>query len=394
MEAIWRSVTRLYATGMHPGISFVLRRRGRVVLRRAIGFARGNGPGDEEAEPEPMTPETPICLFSTSKAFAAMLVHLLSERKLVSLLDPVSYYLPEFGRNGKQDISIYQLLCHKAGIASIEADKERDVFELLLDQQAIRERLFDMAPESPGHHHAYHALSAGFVIGALVEKVTGVTLRRFLKDNVCRPLRLKTLDFGARPTVIPQIARNYVTGFRPDAPTDIYVRRVIGASLRDAIDISNDERFYRAVIPAGNMVSTADECASFFQCLLNGGELDGVRVFSPLTVRRATVEVGKSQIDRSLLVPIRYSAGMMLGGGRLSLFGPDTPAAFGHLGLTCNLAWADRERDIAVTMLTTGKPLVGGLHLPLLVGLLQSISRNCSKVREASSFPARVPSPA
>ena len=61
-----------------------------------IGFARGNGPGDEEAESVALTPETPICLFSSSKAFAAMLVHLLSERKLVSLLDPVSY---EFGLN-------------------------------------------------------------------------------------------------------------------------------------------------------------------------------------------------------------------------------------------------------------------------------------------------------
>ncbi len=388
VAAVWRGVKRLYATGMQPGISFVLRRRGQVVLKRAIGFARGNGPGDEVDDPVPMTPETPVCLFSSSKAFAAMLVHLLSERKQVSLLDPVSYYLPEFGRNGKQDISIYQLLCHKAGIASIETDKERDVFDLLLDQKAIRERLYAMAAESPGHHHAYHALSAGFVIGALVERVAGVDLRRFLKDNVSKPLKLKYLDFGARPGVIPKIARNYVTGFRPDAPTDIYVRRVIGASLREAIDISNDPRFYRAVIPAGNMVATADECSRFFQCLLNGGEFDGGRVFAPLTVRRATVEVGKSQIDRSLLVPIRYSAGMMLGGGRLSLFGPDAPAAFGHLGLTCNLAWADRERDIAVTLLTTGKPLIGGLHLPMLVALLRSISRNCPKVRDASQIAA------
>lgn len=391
VEAVWRAVKRLYATGMQPGISFVMRRHGQVVLKRAIGFSSGNGPGDEATEPVPMTPDTPICLFSTSKAFAAMLVHLLSERNLVSLLDPISHYLPEFGRNGKQDISIYQLLCHKAGIASIEVEKQKDVFELLLDQEAIRERLYDMAPENPGHHHAYHALSSGFIIGALVERVTGISLRRFLRENVSKPLRMKFLDFGARPSVIPRIARNYVTGFRPDAPTDVYVRRVIGASLRNAIDISNDPRFYRSVIPAGNMVATADDCSRFFQCLLNGGELDGIRVFSPLTVRRATVEVGKSQIDRSLLVPIRYSAGMMLGGGRLSLFGPDAPATFGHLGLTCNLAWADRERDISVTMLTTGKPLIGGMHLPMLIAFLYSISKHCPKISDATGSKRRSP---
>jgi len=56
------------------------------------------------------------------------------------------------------------------------------------------------------------------------------------------------------------------------------------------------------VIPAGNGVCTADDCSKFFQCLLDGGELDGVRVFDPLTVRRAITEVGKPEIDRSLLV--------------------------------------------------------------------------------------------
>ena len=58
VDAIWRATERLYATGMHPGISLVLRRHGKVVLKRAIGHARGNGPGDDDATPVPMTPRT------------------------------------------------------------------------------------------------------------------------------------------------------------------------------------------------------------------------------------------------------------------------------------------------------------------------------------------------
>ncbi|MBP2649087.1 MAG: serine hydrolase, partial [Gemmatimonadetes bacterium] len=119
VAAIWGAVERLYATGMHPGISMVLRRGGRVVLKRAIGHARGNGPGDADETPVPMTPDTPVCIFSASKAMASMPLHLLSERKELSLLDPVSHYLPEFGQNGKRDITIYQLLCHKAGIPTV-----------------------------------------------------------------------------------------------------------------------------------------------------------------------------------------------------------------------------------------------------------------------------------
>jgi len=380
VEAIWRATERLYATGMHPGISLVLRRHGKVVLKRAIGHARGNGPDDRGETPEPMTPETPICIFSASKAMAAMPLHLLSERKALSLLDPVSHYLPEFGQNGKRDITIYQLLCHKAGIPTIPTEN-LDVAELLLDREEILRLICAAAPDKPGHHHAYHALSAGFVVAALVEKVAGRSFRGFFREHISGPLGLTSLDFGARGPMLRRVARNYVAGFKLSGPVDMYLKRAIGTGLEHAVTLSNDPRFYRALIPAGNGVCTADDCSKFFQCLLDGGELDGVRVFDPLTVRRAVAEVGKPEIDRSLLVPLRYSAGMMLGNSPWGLYGPDTAKAFGHLGFANIVAWADRERDISVALLNTGK-LVAGVHMPWLLALLGAISRNCPKLSE------------
>ena len=376
VNAIWSAVERLYATGMHPGISLVLRRRGRVILKRAIGHARGNGPGDEGERPVPITPDTPVCLFSASKSLAAMPLHLLSERKELSLLDPVSHYLPEFGRNGKRDITIYQLLCHKAGIPTIPIEGV-DVGELLLDHKEIYRLICATAPERPGHHHAYHALTAGFVVAALVEKVSGGSFRSFFREQISAPLGLDSLDFGARGALLRRVARNYVAGFRLHAAQDHYLKRAIGTGLAHAVELSNDPRYYRAVIPAGNAVATADDCSRFFQCLLDGGTLDGTRVFAPLTVRRAVAEVGKPEIDRSLLVPLRYSAGMMLGDSPFGLYGPDTPQAFGHLGFANILAWADPMRDISVAILTTGK-LVVGPHLPALWRLLAAIARRCA----------------
>jgi len=381
VDAIWNCVEGMYGTGMHPGISFVLRRHGKVVIKRAIGHARGNGPGDEQAEPMAMTPDTPVCLYSSSKAMAAMTVHLLSERKQLSLLDPVSHYIPEFGQNGKHDITIYQLLCHKAGIPTVKAEDHEDLAELLLDRKEILRRLYEAEPEKPGHHHAYHALTAGFVIADLVERVSGLGFRRFFRENLSGPLGLRGLDFGARRGTLSKLATNYVTGSHLNAPGDIYLRRAIGTTLKRAVEISNDPRFYAAVIPAGNGVGTADQCSRFFQCLLNGGELDGVRVFEPLTVRRAVAEVGKAELDRSLLLPVRYSAGMMLGSRSIGLYGPDTEKAFGHLGFTNNFIWADPERDISVALLTTGKLMVG-LHLPYLMMLLRNISRYCPKLSD------------
>jgi CubicO group peptidase (beta-lactamase class C family) len=304
VAAIWRAAERVYGTGMHPGLSLVVRRHGRVVLKRAIGHARGNGPGDLGETPVPMTPETPVCIYSASKALAAMPLHLLSERKALSLLDPVSHYLPEFGRNGKRDITIYQLLCHKAGIPTIPTS-DVDVAELLLDRQQILRLIYATAPDKPGHHHAYHALTAGFVVAALVEKITGQGFRTFFRENISGPLGMKSYDFGARGRTLPRVARNYMTGFKASGPADRYLQRAIGTNLEHAVQLSNDPRFYRAVIPAGNGVATADDCSKFFQCLLDGGEFGGARVFAPLTVRRAVAVVGKPEIDRSLLVPLR-----------------------------------------------------------------------------------------
>ena len=382
VAAIWRAAESMYATGMQPGISLVIRRHGRIVIKRAIGHARGNGPGDEDEAAVPMRPDTPVCLYSASKAVAAMTVHLLSERKALSLLDPVSHYVPEFGQNGKRDITIYQLLCHKAGIPTVKTDGV-DVAELLLDTRELLRLLYASAPEKPGHHHAYHALTAGFVVADLVERVSGQSFRTFFRENFSAPLGLKSMDFGARGRKYARVARHYVTGARISAPIDLYLKRAIGTDLETAVRVSNDPRFFQAVIPAGNGVATADDASRFFQCLLNGGELDGVRVLDPLTVRRAVAEVGKPEFDRSLLVPLRYSAGMILGASPWGLFGPSTSKAFGHIGFTNNFLWADPERDISVALLTTGK-LVVGLHLPYLLLLLRNISRHCAKLPESA----------
>ncbi len=134
----------------------------------------------------------------------------------------------------------------------------------------------------------------------------------------------------------------------------------------------------KEIIPSGNMVSTADEMSRFFQLLLNGGELEGVRIFEPITIRRATMEVGKLAIDRAVMLPMRYSTGLILGISPIGMYGPFTQHAFGHLGFSNILCWADYDRDIAVSLLNTGKAFLG-IHLVSLFRLLARISRYCRK---------------
>jgi CubicO group peptidase (beta-lactamase class C family) len=155
-------------------------------------------------------------------------------------------------------------------------------------------------------------------------------------------------------------------------PISTLLRGALGIELADAVRLSNDPRFLGAVIPSANVISTARDVSAFFQCLLNGGELGGVRVFEPRTVHHAVDEQTGLEIDLTLMLPIAYSLGFMLGSRYLSLYGWNHPQAFGHLGLTNVICWADPERDLVVAILTTGKPVIS-LHALRLAQLLSAI---------------------
>ena len=99
-----------------------------------------------------------------------------------------------------------------------------------------------------------------------------------------------------------------------------------------------------------------------------------MRVFDPRTVRHATNEQSYREIDLTLLVPLRYGSGFMLGDRPFGIFGPDTPRAFGHLGFTNIFGWADPTRQISVAILTSGKPVVS-LHMIRAIQLLVEINR-------------------
>lgn len=377
VDRIWSAVESLYRTGVYPAVAFCLRKHGEVVLNRTIGHASGNGPHDSmHAKRTLMTPQTPTCLFSISKAMTAMLVHKLAELREINLMDPVSYYMPGFGLNGKKRITVAQILCHKAGIPTIQNLQP----ELFLDKQEVMRLINEARPTNPtGRYMAYHALTGGYVLGALIETITGKSIRRYMREEIQEPMKCRYFNFGVERDDIDRVATNYVTGIPIKFPIKPWIQRILGVPLERAVELSNSPAFYEADIPAGNITSTAEEATRFFQMLLNEGVWDGRRYFEPVTVHRATQETGRPEVDRILCMPMRYSYGMMLGGNPMGPFGPMTPRAFGHIGFTNNLCWADPERDISVALLTTGNPVLGP-HIPVLAKLLTTISLSCKRI--------------
>jgi len=356
VERIWEAVSALYRSGVHPAIQLCVRREGAVVLDRAIGHAEGNGPQDPpEADKVPVTPGTPFCIFSASKAITAVVVHLLDERGLLHINDPVVEYWPAYALHGKETITIAHVLAHKAGVPNLPPDAID--LDSLGDQERLMALLCDAKPRSrAGKTLAYHAVSGGFILGEVVRAVTGKDIRDVLAQEILEPLGFRWTNFGVAPQDVPEVGLSYPTGPPAIPPLSTLLTRALGVHPDEITRMSNDPRFLTAVMPAANGVSTANELGRFFELLRQGGELDGVRVLEPRTIRRALTEQSYLEVDFSLGFPTRFSYGFMLGAKILSLYGPDTEQAFGHLGFVNILGWADPERALSVGLITSGKP--------------------------------------
>jgi CubicO group peptidase (beta-lactamase class C family) len=373
LERIWEQAEALYRTGVHPALQLCIRHRGEIVLHRALGHARGNAPHDPPDAEKPLcTTQTPLCIFSASKAVAAMVIHKLDEKRVLHLEDRVCEFIPRFARHGKDRITLRHILAHRAGIPNIPP--EAMDLNLLADPEQVIDILCNAKPRSrPGRLLAYHAVSGGFVFAEVVRRVTGQDIRTILAKEILEPLGLRWMNFGVKPQDVDRVAVNAFTGPPVPPPLSTLLRRALGTSLKEVVDISNDPRFVTGIVPSANVMTTADEFSAFFQCLMNGGELGGVRVFDPRTIAHATGEQSCWEIDFTLAFPIRYGLGFMLG-DRVSMFGVDNPEAFGHLGLSNVVGWADPERKLSVGLITSGKPIMSA-HVARVVQLILEIGR-------------------
>ncbi|MDD3765075.1 MAG: serine hydrolase [Nevskiales bacterium] len=374
---IWTAMERLYRTGLHPAMTLVVRRHGRIVLKRAIGALRGNGPG-ERGPVVPLSPDAPLCLFSASKSVSALLIHKLVEDGRMRLEDLVVDYIPEFGAHGKRRVTIRQLLSHRAGVPAIpDVDPTP---ELLRDWDRAVRMLCEAEPfDEHFERQAYHALTAGYIVGELVRRVGGIDLHDALQQWVAEPLGCRYLTYGLPEAQRDDAPHHYCTGPHPVWPLSRYIKDIVGVPFDAAVAASNTEAFLASVVPAGNIYASADDASRVFQMLLDGGVYEGRRLFRPETVAEAIHPVGRMQWDGTLRFPLRFSAGFMLGEEPFGLYGPHCGQAFGHLGFISVLCWADPQRDISVALLNSGKS-VAPSGLVRLWGVLEAISRACPPV--------------
>ncbi|MCF6389947.1 lipase LipE [Mycobacterium sp. MBM] len=357
VERIWDAARHWYAAGMQPAIQVCLRRNGKVILDRAIGHGWGNGPADPvDADKIPVRTSTPFCVYSAAKAITTTVTHMLVERGAFSLDDRVCDYLPNYTSHGKDRTTIRHVVTHSAGIPF--ATGPRPDLKRMDDSEYAREMLGRMKPVyRPGLVHIYHGVTWGPLMREIISAATGHSIRDILAEQILDPLGFRWTNYGVAPEDVPLVAPSHVTGKPLPAPIAKAFKTAVGGTPQQIIPFSNTREFLTGVVPSSNTVSNAHELSRFAEILCRGGELDGVRVLSPETLRAATKEARRLRPDLATgLAPMRWGTGYMLGSKRFGPFGRDAAGAFGHTGLTDIAMWADPQRALSVAVISSGKP--------------------------------------
>jgi CubicO group peptidase (beta-lactamase class C family) len=285
------------------------------------------------------TPQALFWLFSASKPFISAQVHLLAERGAISLDDPVAAHWPEYASHGKDSITVRHVLTHRAGVPFASGSELGDALTMTCWHRAVRQAQ-EAKPRWPaGQVVAYHPMTWGFILGEVIRRVTGQPPASQLAAGILGPAGLGDTHLGV-----------------PDSARDRCVP-VAGGRLSDRAQAWtwNRRTVRQAVIPAAGISTTARDLALFYQMLLDGGRLDGVRIMSPDTVAEATRVSSEGEIDRTRGWPVRYAHGFQLGSpGRQTGMGRMAGTrTFGHAGSRCvTNAWADPASGLVFVYLT------------------------------------------
>jgi CubicO group peptidase (beta-lactamase class C family) len=307
----------------------------------------------------PWAVDTAQVVRSATKGVAAAVPLLLHQRGQLDLDAPVGTYWPEFKAAGKERALVRHLLSHQAGVPAL--DRPLTPAEAA-DLAAAADAVAGQAPAwEPGTDHGYHPHTYGFLLGALVQRVTGRTLGRWVAEEIARPLGLDLWigipeDEAHRAGRIGPVAEPADGGalkLRPKrSVADAYAdpgsltRRAFGAV--DPAPDENDPAHRAAELPASAGISTARALARFYAATL--GPVDGHRLFAPATLAMARTEEAAGP-DRVLVVSTRFGLGYMLHGPVCPLL---SPGSFGHPGRGGSLGFADPESGIALGYVTNG----------------------------------------
>jgi CubicO group peptidase (beta-lactamase class C family) len=299
-------------------------------------------------------PESRYVIFSSTKPVVASVVWMLMGEGAIDVSHRVADLIPEFAENGKDAITIEQVLLHTSGFprapfAALDWDDR--------DRRLARFAKWRCNWE-PGTRYEYHATSAHWVLAELIERVTGSDFREVIRARVVEPLGLSGFELGVPVEHQGDINTLVRTG-APATPDELEavlgIREIpVGEVTTEALLDFNTPAVRAVGVPGGGGVATAADMALFYQALLH----DPLGMWKPEVLTDVTSRVRNSFPD-FLGVPANRTRGLVVKGDdeKAAVRGMGrtiSPRAFGHNGAAGQIAWGDPETGVSFCFLTNG----------------------------------------
>jgi len=345
LEALFARVKRDVDQGVLPSAQVAIARHGKLAGLRTYGTAIQGG------QEKPATDATLYCIFSATKAPVATAIWALIEAERLRIDERVADIIPEFATNGKEHITVEQVLLHVGGFpyAPFHPDHWENRAELLAALGRWRLNW------EPGSRFEYHPTAGHWVLAEIIHRRSGQDHRTNIRQRILDPMGLDELFIGLPPAHDARVAEVRYVGEIIEPPggwRDVTPQAILGL---------NEPRLRRAGLPGGGGITSAAELAMFYQPLVNGGTTaDGTRVLKAETVEYATrVRSAEHHRDPILKVPVNRALGVVVAGNDgnayLRGFGKTaSPRAFGHGGAGGQIAWGDPETGISLGYCTNG----------------------------------------
>lgn len=308
-----------------PGGAILVGRFGKTVAPRFFGR---QGP---EPDAEPLRPDAMFYMASVTKPVIFTCAMLLVERGLLNLSDKVVRYLPEFIGNDKESAQVLNFFTHTSGLADElpnNARLRRDHSPL---STFVKEALKSDLAFKPGTRLSYSSL-ATILVAEIVQRISGLTIREFVKKEIVTPLGLQSTGLGSQGFKHERIVRTTVPEYQSGG------------------DFGWNSRYWQEFgSPAGGLFSTPEDYAAICATMLNNGRFGNLQLLSPASARRMTSNRLHDLPD--LPEPVRRTQPWGLGWrlnhpGHADSWGDLlNNQVFGHTGSSGNLVWMDPETN-------------------------------------------------
>ena len=304
-----------------PGCVVLVWKEGKIIYEKPFGHFT------YEINSREVQKNTIYDLASLTKVVATTTAAMICyDRKLLSLDDPVTKYIPSFNTNGKENITIKNLLLHNSGLPAWK----KLYGQGLSAEDIIREIYSSELEYKPGTKYVYSDLGM-IILGKIIEKVSGTSLDKFCKDEIFVPLEMNSTFFVPSDSIKQYCA--------PTEKDDYWRMKTLQGEVHD-----ETSSLLGGVAGNAGLFSTAEDISRLITVLMNNGRSGGSEFIKSSTIDMF-IKKYSDESTRALGWDTKSDSGSSVG----KYFSKNS---FGHTGFTGTSIWADPERNLFVVFLT------------------------------------------